>query len=62
MTPRLPLVNRETLCENHCKRVVVFHCDKRGFGVAQYIGCETRLAISIYEVSNITQLPSYHLY
>jgi hypothetical protein len=39
----------------HDGRDVVFYCDKSGFGVAQYIGIKTCVAISIFEVSNITQ-------
>jgi hypothetical protein len=34
---------------------MVFYFDKRGFGAAQYIGFKTHVAISIFEVSNITQ-------
>jgi hypothetical protein len=36
---------------------MVFYCDKEGKGisVAQYIGFETCVTISIFEVSNISQ-------
>jgi hypothetical protein len=32
-----------------------FYCDWCGFGVAQYLVSETRVAVSIFEESNITQ-------
>ncbi len=48
-----------TLCTlallRHVKGTWYFYCDWYGFGVAQYLVSETRVAVSIFEESNITQ-------